>query len=226
MSKAPLRNVVYLNSSHSLPSYLQALKRVHWNFTSSAEQLKHFINSHSGELTVIIRADFLSLRAVKSFASWAQQCARLNFIFIAQTIENAAFQLADGSLKMVFLLENEGSRITLLIQRFFEGKIVKARRQERQAVQSQVMLKKSVFANHSPTGAGVQFLREGQMNDFSQGGAQISVGEGGVRERDFLSLMYQNRFGQWVSVESQVRWVVSTSAGEQIIGVQFLAVSA
>ncbi|UOF02311.1 PilZ domain-containing protein [Bdellovibrio reynosensis] len=209
-----------------MPSYLQALEGVRWSYTTSAEQLKYFINSHHGELTVIIRADFLSLRAVKAFATWAHQSARLSFIFIAQTIENAAFQLGDGTSKMVFLLENEGSRITLLINRFFSGQVVKCRRQERQAVQSQVMLKKSVYANHSPTGAGVQFLREGQMNDFSQGGAQISVEEGGVREKDFISLMYQNRFGQWVSVESQVRWVVSTSAGEQIIGVQFLAVNA
>lgn len=72
----------------------------------------------------------------------------------------------------------------------------------------------------------IQFLRDGQMQDFSRGGALIALKEKGVQEKDLVSLIYKNRHGQWVSVESQVRWVVSTAQGEQIIGVQFLAVSA
>lgn len=225
MLKPTSRNLIYLSSSQNLPPYLGDLAGVRWNFAASTEQLKQFLYSHQGEYTVIIHADFLSLRTVKAFASWAQQSSRLSFIFIAQTIENAVFQLTDAC-RSLFLFEAEGERITALIYRFFSGKPLKSRRQARQPVQSQVMLKKSIFADQSPTGAGVQFLREGQMNDFSQGGAQIAIEDGGVRERDFISLMYQNRHGRWVSVESQVRWVVSTTEGEQIIGVQFLAVNA
>ncbi|WII71911.1 PilZ domain-containing protein [Bdellovibrio sp. 22V] len=175
---------------------------------------------------MVVRADFISRRTVQAFLGWAKVHANTCFIFIAQTIESAAYQLSLSSAKVLFFHESEGERIGSLLARRIQGETVRSRRQERMAVQSQVMLKKSVMTKDSPTGAGVQFLREGHMKDFSQGGAQISLGQGGVRVRDFISLMYQNRHGQWVSVESQVRWVVSTSLGEQIIGVQFLAVSA
>ncbi|MNY58721.1 hypothetical protein D3C86_1950910 [compost metagenome] len=64
------------------------------------------------------------------------------------------------------------------------------------------------------------------MVDFSQGGAQIAVKQAGVAAKDFISLMYRDAKGAWVSVESQVRWVRPTPEGEHLVGIQFLAVSA
>ncbi len=102
---------------------------------------------------------------------------------------------------------------------------MESRRQERFSIQSAVMLKKSVVSDSSPTGEGVQFLKEGVMVDFSEGGARITLKEESVHPKDFLSVMYKNRHGKWVSVESQVRWVRGFADGRQHIGVQFLAVT-
>lgn len=175
---------------------------------------------------MIIRTETLSQRVLQAFLSWGQLHVKSSFIFIAQTIEKTAQQLALKSSRFLLLYESEGPRIADLVTRRLMGLPVRSRKQERMAVQSQVMLKKSALAPESPTGGWVQFLREGQMSDFSQGGARIALEKGGVKQKDFISLMYQNRHGRWVSVESQVRWVVSTEDGDQIIGVQFLAVSA
>ncbi len=226
MNKKPVQELIYLSSSQKLPPYLQGVEGVRWHFSRNTEELKRYLMFQQGEVCVVVRSDFLSLRTVQAFTSWLQFNAKLSFIFIVQTIESAAYQMSLMSPKMLFLFESEGARIGNLVTRRLMGVPVKSRKQERVPVQSQVMLKKSVVAETSPTGGGVQFLREGLMNDFSKGGAQVSLGQSGVRVKDFVSLMYQNRHGRWVSVESQVRWVVSTTSGEQIIGVQFLAVSA
>lgn len=226
MQIAPVRDLVFLSSSQSLPSYLQGLRGVRWHFTQNPEELKQYLMKQQGEIFVIVRVENLTQRLVQAFLNWAKLNVKLSFIFIAQTIEKTAQQVAFANTQMLFLFESEAPRIADLVTRRLLGLAVKSRKQERITVQSQVMLKKSIFAEESPTGRGVQFLREGQMQDFSKGGAQISVGQGQVKIKDFISLMYQNRHGQWVSVESQVRWVVSTATGDQIIGVQFLAVSA
>ena len=148
----------------------------------------------------------------------------------AQTIEKSAYQHSlqvFEKARLLFLRESEGGSIASVLTRCFSGSSIKSRKQERLPVKVSVMLKKSQVLAKSPTGGAVQFLREGEMKDFSQGGALITIPEGrGVHPKDFLSLMYQDQKGKWVSVESQVRWVASTSHGEQIIGVQFLAVSA
>lgn len=157
---------------------------------------------------------------------WMQLNVKLSFIFIAQTVEKSVYQMIFSNSKILVLFESESLRIADLVTRRLMGLQVISRRQERKAVQAPVMVKKSVVAEESPTGRGLQFLKEGQMNDFSKGGAQVSLLGGKVQLKDFLSVMYQNRHGQWVAVESQVRWVVSKETGEQLIGVQFLAVSA
>ncbi len=222
----PIRDIIYLSPSQALPTYLTQLRGVRWRWAQSPEKLKQLINIQQGEICVIVRSDFLNLRTVQAFMSWTQLKAKMSFIFIAQTFENSVYQLGLGNSTALFLRESEGSSITGIVTRRLNGLMAKSRKSERQPVQAAVMLKKSVIAEQSPTGAGVQFLREGSMKDFSQGGAQIEVTQGLVHVKDFVSLMYQDQRGKWVSIESQVRWIASSVTGQQIIGVQFLAVSA
>lgn len=174
---------------------------------------------------MVVRSESLSLRTVQAFLSWMQMTCQLSFIFIAQTIENSVFHLSKQDLKILFLRESEGRAISSILTHCLNGGLLKSRKQERIPVQAAVMLKKSSVSAQSPTGAGVQFLREGAMNDFSQGGAQIEIPYGPLALKDFVSLMYKDQSGKWVSVESQVRWTASSPGGQQIIGVQFLAVS-
>ena len=202
------------------------LRGVRWRWAQSTEKLKQVLNTQQGETCVIVRSEFLNIRIVQAFLSWAQLKGRMSFIFIAQTIENSVYQLGFGNSRVLFVHESEGSRITELVHRCLSGLGVKSRKAERLPVQSPIMLKKSMMAIQSPTGVGVQFLSEGAMKDFSQGGAQIEISTASVSVKDFVSLMYQDQQGKWVSIDSQVRWISSSVAVNQIIGVQFLAVNA
>lgn len=228
MDVVAVKDVIYLSSSHEIPRDLRGLNGVRWHRAQSPQDLKDFFRNtpQQGETFVVVNTDFLSAKTVETFLVWTQLRARLCFIFIVQSIENAAFQMSLNSSNLLFLYQSEGPRVAQMIHRRILGGVVRSRKQERSQVQAEVMLKKSAIAPQSPTGRGVQFLKEGKMNDFSQGGAQILMAHTKVKAKDFVSLMYRNRHGAWVSVESQVRWVVSNTQGEQIIGVQFLAVSA
>lgn len=226
--REPIRDIIYLSSSQALPAYLTQLRGVRWRWAQSPEMLKKLISTQEGEVCVIIRSDVLSPRIAQAFISWAQLKvkARMSFIFIAQTIEKAVYQINLEGSSALFLTESEGFGITETVTRCLNGIIAKSRRSERKPVQATVMLKKSVVAEKSPTGGGVQFLREGAMKDFSQGGAQIEINLGLVNVKDFISLMYQDQKGKWVSIEAQVRWIAASITGGQTFGVQFLAVSA
>ena len=205
-----------------MPAYLTDLRGVRWNFAQDPEELKQILKLRHGEVCVVIRTKELNERVVKAFLSWTKIKTKLSFIFIAQTIENAVYQLTLNSPAALVVRESDGRAIPFLIARCLNGLRLKSRRQERIPVDSPVMLKKFSTDPYSPTGAGMQFLREGEMKDFSQGGALIKVKDGMVSSKDFVSLMYQDANGKWVSIESQVRWVATSPLG-QVIGVQFLA---
>jgi hypothetical protein len=226
MQLVTVKHAIYLSSSQVLPTYLQNVKGVRWLFAKDPAEFREILAKQQGELLVVVKSDFLKLRTVETLSAWAQSHVRLSFIFVVQAIEKAAYQVSLNQPKWLFIYESEGQRITEVITRRILGQAVKSRRQERIEVKAPVMLKKSMTADRSPTGGNVQFLKEGEMNDFSQGGAKISMEASGVKVKDFISLMYRNNAGRWVSIESQVRWVMSTASGKQIIGVQFLAVSA
>lgn len=226
MQIAQNKHVLYLNSSQVLPDYLKNVKGVRWLYAKDPQEFKHILFKIQGELIVVVKADFLSLKTVETLSFWAKSQPRLSFIFVIQAIEKSAYQVSLNQPKWLFVYESEGARITEVVTRCIQGKPTKSRRQERVEVRAPVMLKKSITADKSPIEGKVQFLKEGEMRDFSQGGAKVALETGGLKEKDFISLMYKNNAGRWVSIESQVRWVVSTASGQQILGLQFLAVSA
>ncbi|HWU44615.1 MAG TPA: PilZ domain-containing protein [Bdellovibrio sp.] len=221
------KDVIYLSLSQSLPSYLTSLPGVRWHLASSKEKLKLLLKTQK-EVCVIVQSDFLNVRQVQAFLSWIQIRQDISFIFIARNIEDGVYKLNLKGHPVFFLKESESDFIPGIVTRCLRDRGARGRRQERCFVQSSVMLKKSTIAYQSPTGGGVQFLREGRMKDFSPGGAQILC-EGRrslIAVKDFLNLIYQDRSGKWVSIETQVRWIASSAEGQQIIGVQFLAMSA
>ncbi|KYG64865.1 hypothetical protein AZI86_11725 [Bdellovibrio bacteriovorus] len=226
MQLTMVKHVVYLNSSQVLPPYLEGLMGVRWLFAKDPREFRQILAKQPGELIVIVKADFLGVRTAETLSSWAQSHPRLSFIFVVQAIEKAAYQVSLNQPKWLFVYESEGPRLTEIITRRIQGKSTKSRRHERVQVRAPVMLKKSMTADKAPQGGKVQFLKEGEMQDFSQGGAKVALDSTGVKVKDFVSLMYRNSAGRWVSIESQVRWVVSMASGKQVIGVQFLAVSA
>ncbi len=225
MQLTPVKNVVYLNSNQDLPDYLQAVQGARWLFAKDPAEFRQLLARQAGELLVVVKTKFLAVRTVETLASWASSHPRLSFIFVVETVEKAAYQVALNQPSWLFVYEQEG-RVAEAITRRILGLTVKSRRQQRVEVKAPIMLKKSMTVEHSPIGGNVQVLKEGEMNDFSKGGAKISLQSCGIKVKDFVSLMYRNKNGRWVSVESQVRWVVSTASGLQVMGVQFLAVSA
>ena len=222
MSNGGARDLIYLCANQEVPAYLAELRGARWHWARDPEQLKQILKMRHGEVCVIVRTEKLTERVVQAFLTWTKVKPKLSFIFIAQAIENTVYQLTLNSSAVLVVRESEGRTITNLVSRCLNGLSLKSRRQERIPVDSPVMLKKFNADPQSPIGSGMQFLREGEMKDFSQGGALIKVKDGMVSSKDFVSLMYQDANGKWVSIESQVRWV-STSPLGQVIGVQFLA---
>lgn len=226
MFKKPVQQLHYLSPRQQIPSVLKGLDGVKWTCISNLESLKNHLKSSTGEIFVIVQLQELTHRSLQAFVEWLKFKVKINFIFIVQSIESTCFKFYPLPSQILVLFESEGKRIQDAVMRKLVGLPVQSRKQERLPVQSQVMVKKSALTEESPTGKSVQFLREGQMQDFSKSGAMIQVEDTKLKAKDFVSLMYQNRHGHWVAVESQVRWVSELNNGNQVLGVQFLAVKA
>lgn len=208
------------------PDELRVIPGINWSFVKTIDELQGVLTETEQEIFVVVRLVTLTRRTFDVFHRWSRKSLKLNFIFLVQDLEDHVQECLRLTSQITVILETEKkTSVAKLLQKKIFGVEVETRRELRFAVASQIILKKSSLVAETSV-PGVQLLREGAMQDFSRGGAKIKIFGGGVAKKDFVSVMYRDSNGRWVAVDSQVRWVHEAQNGEQLIGVQFLAVSA
>lgn len=204
---------------------LRSLGPIRWVFISSDQEFQAHLQRVKKEVFVVIQMQTFTFKHLKSLEVISRRHLKCHFIVMSQVVDSACYPVLAHLPNIYLYARWSAMSLKSFVHRCIDG-LWKNRRQERRPVASDVMIKRSGFSQMSPIGEGVQFLREGKMEDFSATGARLSLSAGGVELKDFLNLMYKNQHGIWVSVESQVRWVQAQKNGEISFGVQFLAVNA
>lgn len=221
-----LSELIYIHSSPALPTYLQGVHGYKLRHLSSVDDLKALSSRITHPTVVLVDLHECTVKQAEMLLRMNTANVNLNFIILAQVIDSSVYQLSLKYPPCMVLRHSEVAALPELLTLSQEGKTLYSRKQERHIIQAPVMVKKSAYVTESPTGSLIQALSEGKMIDFSAGGACIEIGRGQLKRKDFVSLMYLSDGGSWVSVESQLRWIRSESPLRQILGVQFLAVSA
>ncbi|MNT55202.1 PilZ domain protein [compost metagenome] len=150
----------------------------------------------------------------------------VTLMIVAQTFENSCYKLTLERQDLVLIREKEADSLQTILDRWTRGERIYSRKKERITVKTPVMVKKSAMNLHNPAGSSILALAEGKMRDFSASGACLDIPALGMMPKEFLNVIYMSQDGKWVSVECQLRWVQKTQEGRQLVGVQFLAVSA
>ncbi|MNJ98577.1 PilZ domain protein [compost metagenome] len=221
-----LGELIYFSPTKTLPHYLHEIRGFKMRSLESLGDLKaHLRRAHQSAL-IVVELPQASQKHVESFLKLCPENLENYFIFISQVVENSAFQLQLNKSHFMILRGEDAMTLNELVQLWKAGRILASRRTPRQALRAPVMVKKSMLNGQSPTGAAIQALSEGELFDFSAGGAKLLLRASALKLKDFISLMYMSQQGQWVSVEAQLRWLEDAGNGQQIIGVQFLAMSA
>jgi hypothetical protein len=225
MALEKMMNVVYLSSGRSLPSEFKQISRVNWHCPCDKEKLIALFNILQGEIIIVVQSESLSSRTIQAFFLWIGFYSSLSFVFIAKNVEPKSFQITNGNPRILILEESEGVKIEKILTRRLRGEPAINRKRERLTANSFVILQKSKVMS-GPAQVGTEYLGSGRMVDFSRGGAQVILRRGSLHLRDFFQLVYRDVHGEWVTIESQVRWHRSQSADLARVGIQFIALSA
>lgn len=204
----------------SIPVYLQELVGVRFYRIGSKEDLISALETNE-EVFVLVDVSFLNGAMVEVVRLLMKKFIKSYFIIISEVVENSAFISLMKDIK-VLLLHRQDKNLTTLISKFLQGEKVLSRKHERVTVHNEVIIKKSILTQEAEEKA-LFSLKDGMMLDFSRGGARVLSKDLEVKVKDFLNLMYKNKNGKWVSVESQVRWTQCLDGGEVLLGVQFIA---
>lgn len=143
------------------------------------------------------------------------------FIIIVEVFKTSRFKgLLRGFRR--FLVARTQKDQNQWFMTWFPHEAVSTRKFARVKVKNEVIIKKVTGGFESELGSIQVMLKDGLMLDFSRGGAKILAKNLDLKAKDSVNLMYKNKNGSWVSVESQVRWTQARGGGEVLMGVQFI----
>jgi hypothetical protein len=190
------------------------------------EGLRRVFQDQSRRSIVLVGVEYCGKKQIEGLLERMPQSSSITLIVVAQTFENNCYKLTLERKDLVLVREHEADSLQSILDRWAKGERIHSRKKERIIVKTPVMIKKSALNVHSPAGSSILALVEGRMKDFSSGGACLDIPSIGLQPKEFLNVIYLSQDGKWVSVECQLRWVQKPEAGRQVVGVQFLAVSA
>ena len=234
------REVFYLSSSPALPESLSRLENITWYWAANEEVLKSFLGSLpidkiTDTVWVVVISKFLTLTTVEGFLGMAFAEKRLSFIFLTESLQKAIdphrfekhrikilSESQAASVSDIIFSDDISARVKVPMEDFF------SRNYERSNVKSKIILKKQKQKQSEKDfdRNEIQYLQECQINDISPGGARIFVVKGILAVTDLIVLIFQDKRGEWLTVESQVRWMGSSLTAYQDVGLQFLEVKA
>ncbi|MFP5519795.1 MAG: PilZ domain-containing protein [Bdellovibrionia bacterium] len=161
---------------------------------------------------------------VQKLQFMSKKYPRRHFILCSQEIDKSSKNIIYKSPNLHFFWGSEESQINYLLSKISQKQQFHPRKAERTAVSAPVMVKASQIAVDSPVGSRLKAIVEGNFVDFSKYGAKIVLSAAAMSVKDYICVMYQKANGQWVSVESQVRWSERDDvSGKYYYGLQFIA---
>lgn len=214
------KDLIFLSMDSSIPEYLQDMRGVRLYRVGSQEELLRVLQAND-EVFVLVDVSFVNGVMVETIRQLMKKFIKVYFIIVSEVIENSAFISLMRDVK-VLLLQRQDKKLPDLLSKFLRGEKVLSRRYERTILHNEVIIKKSQIAGPVDEKTHLA-LKDGMMLDFSRGGARILSKDFKVKSKDFVNLMYRNKNGNWISVESQVRWTQVLDGGEVLFGVQFIA---
>ncbi len=227
MQATLLGDLIYVNIDRKpVPPFLADLRGFRRREFNVRSEFESHVQRSGQKSLIVVEVEQGSRSVIASYLQCLPEQSGSYFIFLCQDLDATVFQLQMHQRNFVALRRDEQVMVGELARLWQMGQPLFSRRAVRQNVRAPVMVKKSTYSQTSPTGSGITTLKEGELSDFSSTGARLTVKATSLKVKEFISLMYMSADGRWVCVEAQLRWIKEKKDGSQVLGVQFLAMSA
>lgn len=173
---------------------------------------------------VMIYIDKLNFKTWQNLKKLVEKYPLKKFIFCGKNLEKTLKNELDRHRNCFFFWPHEEEQLTSKLKQILGTASHATRRSERKKVTAPLLVKASEIMVDSPIGQKLRVVIEGHFIDFSKHGAKLFLCESWLVAKDYICIMYQKMDGEWVSMESQIRWTENDpTTGRVLMGVQFIA---
>lgn len=213
---------VFVNGIAKLPAQLKNERSFECTLIENPYNLKEVLKEFEGDKIVVVYLPFLEIRHFDIYAYLQKNNKNVKTFFIVNELSQSMKSKLKGHQDFIVLWKTEEHHLVRDIKAYLEGRSLELRQDKRENHESRTLLSPSLLPSGQST-REFQPILGGLFENISLNGSCIKIHVPFYNKKDFVNLSYQNKQGEYISVEGQVRWTKwDEELRVQEIGVQFL----
>lgn len=187
--------------------------------------LKQQFHENPDRKIVVCNLPFLDIRQFNLFSHYQSLNPEIKIIFLIERLsERIKLRLFEFP-EILILWKSEKNQLIEIICSLFNGQKITPRTEKRSPENRQPRL----GAPRAPLPIRIftpASSHRSQFKNLSNFGSCLKMERSQLQKKDFINITYQDQFGDYVSIDAQVRWTRwNETENVQEVGVQFLAVN-
>ncbi|WP_295903740.1 PilZ domain-containing protein [uncultured Bdellovibrio sp.] len=213
---------IFITGTQKIPNQLKNEKTFNCTVIENPYNLRAALHGTNEEKIIVVFLPFLEIRHFDIYSYLQRTIPNVKTFFVVNELSSSMKIKLKTHRDFVVLWKTEEANLANDILAYLEGKSLQLREDKREPHENKAMLSPSLL----PLGMenkGFQPIMGGSFENISVNGSCLKIKAPFYSKKDFVSLTYQNKAGEYVSIEGQVRWT-KWNEGEQSqeLGVQFL----
>lgn len=213
---------IFITGTNRIPAQLKNEKTFDCTLIDNPYSLRPALQNNDVEKIIVVFLPFLEIRHFDLYSYLQKTTRNVKTFFVVNELSSSMKIRLKSRNDFVVLWKTEEANLLKDIQAHLSGRQLELRQDKRETQENRAMLSPSLL----PAGMenrGFQPIMGGAFENISLNGSCLKIKAPFYTKKDFVNLTYQNKEGEYVSVEGQVRWSRWNETEQaQELGVQFL----
>lgn len=217
-----MKTEIYITGHTMIPKHLKQEKNFEcflienpYNLRSALHQSPHF-------KIVVAYLPFLEVRHFDLYNYLQKTTANMKTIFIVNELSDSMKLKVKSNHDFIVLWKTEEQSLVNTINTYLEGQTIELRQDRREPHEFKALLSPSMLPAGS-VNKSFQPILGGAFENLSPHGSCLKIKAPFYNKKDFVNLSYQDKNGEFINLEGQVRWTKwNEKEQSQELGVQFL----
>ncbi|KYG61114.1 hypothetical protein AZI85_09165 [Bdellovibrio bacteriovorus] len=213
---------IFITGTPTVPNVLKKENTFDCHIIENPYTLRSALQTTKGEKIVVVFLPFLEVRHFDIYAFLQKTIENVKTFFVVSELSSPMKMKLKTFKDFIVLWKTEEAHLAKDIQAYLNGKNLELRQDKREVHERRAMLSPSML----PLGTGnrsFQPILGGAFENISLNGSCVKIKAPFYQKKDFITLSYQTKEGEYVNVEGQVRWAKwDEKSQSQELGVQFL----
>lgn len=217
-----MKTQVILTGISIVPKIFKKEKDLDVQIIENAYNIRELATQNQEAMVVVAYLPFLEMRHYDLYSHFQKTHPHMQTIFVVNELSGNMKLKLKHNEDFIVLWKTEENSLLENIKRALEGKRIKLRQDRREPHEVRGLLSPSAL----PTGNTKSFkpMLPGAFENLSEHGSCMKIAAKFYEPKDFVNLSYQNKEGDFITIQGQVRWAKWNKEDQtQELGLHFVS---